>query len=558
MLQVTYSNNIKLEGYSMPLKLRVTDDLTIDNPAYIKAKRQRRPTWGIDQRLRLYLYDEAGRLVLPRGYGEQLEGHIKELGLRHEFYTELVDGTPIDFGPWNESYVLRDYQVPLVEALVAHNGVGVAPAGSGKTIMGMRYIYKVSRPTIWLTHTTDLMYQTKARAEATLRGVGRIGILGDGTKDYGDGKLIIATVQTLRADPKLIDFLNPYIGVVIIDEAHHFPANQFLDTAARFKAARIVGLTATPDRKDGMQKYMYAGIGPLRCQVERGALYDNSQLIKPAVKFIYSDFTDNTTSGAADNNVDAGGEDMDYVALINSLINDDARTRLVASTIVDAIPEGPAIAIAESVRYCFKLQEAVQRLAKAKGLTVRTAVVHGGLQRFAWRVAGSQSEAEAKAAVYGTEAKYDSKARRWKVKTPQYSDAEFKAWQITPTQRKEILQAVNSRNVDILFATQLAREGLDIPHLCVGHSVTPKKGDDANSKTGAALEQEIGRIMRPDPRNPDKRAVWYDYVDINVGVFKQQYYSRRKVYKRLGIPLPSKPKDTERDIIDNFLGNLKF
>lgn len=558
MLQVTYSNNIKLEGYSMPLKLRVTDDLTIDNPAYIKAKRQRRPTWGIDQRLRLYLYDEAGRLVLPRGYGEQLEGHIKELGLRHEFYTELVDGTPIDFGPWNESYVLRDYQVPLVEALVAHNGVGVAPAGSGKTIMGMQYIYKVSRPTIWLTHTTDLMYQTKARAEATLRGVGRIGILGDGTKDYGDGKLIIATVQTLRADPKLIDFLNPYIGVVIIDEAHHFPANQFLDTAARFKAARIVGLTATPDRKDGMQKYMYAGIGPLRCQVERGALYDNSQLIKPAVKFVYTDFTDSTTSGAADNNVDAGGEDMDYVALINSLINDDARTRLVASTIVDAIPEGPAIAIAESVRYCFKLQEAVQRLAKAKGLTVRTAVVHGGLQRFAWRVAGSQSEAEAKAAVYGTEAKYDSKARRWKVKTPQYSDAEFKAWQITPTQRKEILQAVNSRNVDILFATQLAREGLDIPHLCVGHSVTPKKGDDANSKTGAALEQEIGRIMRPDPQSPDKRAVWYDYVDINVGVFKQQYYSRRKVYKRLGIPLPSKPKDTERDIIDNFLGNLKF
>lgn len=558
MLQVTYSNNIKLEGYSMPLKLRITDDLTLDNPAYIKAKRQRRPTWGIDQKLRLYLYDEAGRLVLPRGYGEQLEGHMKDLDLRHELYTDLVDGTPVDFGPWNESYSLRDYQAPLVEALVAHNGVGVSPAGSGKTIMGMRYIYRVGRPTIWLTHTTDLMYQTKARAEATLKGVGRIGILGDGTKDYGDGKLIIATVQTLRADANLVDFLTPYIGVVIIDEAHHFPANQFLDTAARFKAARIVGLTATPDRKDGMQKYMYAGIGPLRHEVERGALYEDSQLVKPDVKFIYTDFTDDNTSGAADNNVDAGGEDMDYVALLNSLLNDDARTRLVASTIVDAIPEGPAIAIAESVRYCFKLQEVVQRLAKAKGLTVRTAVVHGGLQRFAWRVAGSQSEAEAKAAVYGTEAKYDSKARRWKVKTPQYSEAEFKAWQITPTQRKDVLQAVNSRSVDILFATQLAREGLDIPHLCVGHMVTPKKGDEGDSKTGAALEQEIGRIMRPDPQSPDKRAIWYDYVDANVGVFKQQYYSRRKVYKRLGIPLPSKPKNTERDIIDNFLGNLKF
>lgn len=558
MLQITYSNNTKLTGYTLPLKLKVTEDLTIENPAFIKAKRQRRPTWGIDQKLRLYLYDENGTLILPRGYGGQLEAHIKDLGLRYEMYTDLVDGIPVDFGQWNATYVLRDYQLPLVDALLSHNGVGVAPAGSGKTIMGMRYIHTVGRPTIWLTHTTDLMYQTKQRAEATLQGVGRIGLLGDGNKNYGDGKLIIATVQTLRADPTLIDFLNPYIGVVVIDEAHHFPATQFLDTAARFKAARVVGLTATPDRKDGMEKYMYMGIGPLLHQVERTALYDNSQLVKPSVKFVYTDFTDSSTSDLAENNVDAGGEDLDYTALLNALINDDARVRLVASTIVNAIPEGPAIAIAESVRYCFRLQDEVRRLAKAKGLTVRTAVVHGGLQRFAWRVAGSQAEAENKAARYGTEAKYDSKARRWKVKTPQYTDAEFKAWQVTPTKRKEILQAVNDRKIDILFATQLAREGLDIPHLCVGHSVTPKKGDDANSKTGAALEQEVGRIMRPDPKNPDKSAVWYDYVDANVGVFKQQYYSRRRVYKRLGISLPSKPKDTERDIIDNFLGNLKY
>lgn len=558
MLQITYSNNIRLIGASLPLKLKITEDLTMDNPAFIKAKKQRRPTWGIDQKLRLYLYDEEGTLILPRGYGRQLEAHIEGLGLCAELYTDLVDGTPIDFGSWNSAYVLRDYQAPLVDALVAANGVGVSPAGSGKTIMGMKYIHTVGRPTVWLTHTTDLMYQTKARAEATLQGVGKIGLLGDGNKDYGDGKLIIATVQTLRADASLIDFLNPYIGVVIIDEAHHFPASQFLDTAARFKAARIIGLTATPDRKDGMEKYMFAGIGPMVGQVDRGELYENDQLVKPSVKFVYSDFTDTGTSDGADDNVDAGGEDMDYGLLLYRLLKDEARALLVASTIVQALPEGPAIAIAESVRYCFVLEQLVKRLAKEQGLKVRTAVVHGGLQRYTWRVATSQADAEARAARYDTEAKYDSKARRWKVKTPQYSEAEFKTWQITPTQRKEVLKAVGDRRIDILFATQLAREGLDIPHLCVGHCVTPKKGDDANSKTGTALEQEIGRIMRPDPDNPDKVAVWYDYVDANVGVFKQQYYSRRRVYKRLGIPLPSKPKDTERDIIDSFLGNMKF
>lgn len=558
MLQITYSNNIRLTGASLPLKLKITEDLTIDNPAFIKAKRQRRPTWGIDQKLRLYLYDEAGTLILPRGYGKQLEAYVEALGLRFDPYIDLVEGNAIDFGNWNSGYVLRDYQTPLVEALVAANGVGVSPAGSGKTIMGMKYIHTIGRPTVWLTHTTDLMHQTKARAEATLQGVGKIGMLGDGKKDYGDGKLIIATVQTLRADASLIDFLNPYIGVVVIDEAHHFPAMQFIDTAARFKAARIIGLTATPDRKDGMEKYMFMGIGPMVGQVDRGALYENDQLVKPSVKFVYSDFTDTDTGDAAADNVDAGGEDLDYVYLLYRLLNDPERTKLVASTIVSAIPEGPAIVIAESVRYCFVLEAAVKQLAKVAGISVRTAVVHGGLQRYTWRVAGSQAEAETKAAHYHTEAKYDGKARRWKVKTPQYTEAELQAWQITPTQRKEVLKAVGDRRIDILFATQLAREGLDFPHLCVGHCVTPKKGDDANSKTGAALEQEIGRIMRPDPDSPDKVAVWYDYVDANVGIFKQQYYSRRRVYKRLGIPLPSKPKDTERDIIDSFLGNMKF
>ena len=232
MLQIKSSNNLQLKGCSLPLKLKITADLTIDNPAFIKAKRQRRPTWGIDQKLKLYLNDEDGNLILPRGYKGQLLTLLNEQGTRYDLTTDLVEGTPIDFGAWKKSYVLRDYHTPLVNAILKDNGVGVATDGSGKTIMGMAYIHQVGRPTLWLTHTTDLMYQTKARAEATLKGVGKIGMLGDGTKDYGDGKLIIATVQTLRADPTLVDFLIPYIGVVIIDEAHPFPANQFIDTAA--------------------------------------------------------------------------------------------------------------------------------------------------------------------------------------------------------------------------------------------------------------------------------------------------------------------------------------
>lgn len=552
-MRIFISNNIRVSGYPLPVKLKIVDDLTIDNPAYMKAKYQRRPTWGIDQKLCLYTYDNDGSLILPRGYESRLNEHVRLLKTPAITETVQTEGKPTDFGPWNNAYEVRDYQKPLIDALVASNGIGVAPAGSGKTIMGMRFIYEVGRPTLWLTHTKDLMYQTKERAEATLKGVGRVGILGDGTQDYGDGKLIIATVQTIKANPKLVKGLKDYIGVVVIDEAHHFPSTQFLDTAAQFPAKRIIGLTATPKRKDELEEYMYQGIGPVLYEVPRTALYETDQLVLPEVRFIYTSF-DYGDSDSAEDNVDAGGEDLDYQDLLNHLIADQDRLALIGKTIVDAIPNGQAIVLAESVRYCFQIQEVVKQLAP----DIKTAVVHGGLQRYSWKVAGSKGMARELAEYYDTECKYDGKARRWKVKLPQYTEAEFKSWQVTPKRRKEILEACREGSIQVLFATQLAREGLDIPQLSVGHTVTPKRGDTGNSKTGLNLEQEIGRIMRPDPKNPDKKAIWFDYVDANVGVLKGQYYSRRKVYKRLGINLPSKPKNAGNDVIEGLLDGITY
>ena len=63
-MHVYESNNIRVSGYPLPLKLKIVDDLTIDNPAYLKAKYQRRPTWGIDQKLQLFTYDNDGSLIL--------------------------------------------------------------------------------------------------------------------------------------------------------------------------------------------------------------------------------------------------------------------------------------------------------------------------------------------------------------------------------------------------------------------------------------------------------------------------------------------------------------
>lgn len=544
MLQVFITNNIRIRGASTPLRAAVTKALTFENPAYKKLKRMGKRAWGIDQRLELFVYDQ-GDIVTPRGFLEELEDILRLQG--HDpnkvIASRLTEGEQVHFG-WAEQWQLRSYQQPFVDAVKKRNGVGIAPAGSGKTIMGLRYVYEKGVPAVWLTHTTDLMYQTAAKAEKLLTSVGKIGFFGDGKHEWGSGKLIIATVQTLQQNQHLIDAMNEFVGTVVIDEAHHFPAVQFVETAGRFKAKNMLGVTATPERKDGLEMYLLKGIGPELHRVQRDDLYASGELVLPEVKFIYTEFDYDTASDRNEiDSVEVGTDDMDYGAVIQKLISDEKRAQLVAKTIVEAAPNGPAIVIAESVRYCFVLQQLVDKLLKEKGLNIKTAVVHGGLQRYKWQYTPSENALETKT---------DNKGRK-KYKVEAYSEEEFAAWQVSPAQRKAIMAACDRKEIGILFATQLAREGLDMPHLVTGFMVMPKRGDSDGKDSGGSVEQEIGRIQRKDPENPNKKAIWYDFVDYDVGVFKQQYQSRRRVYGRLGIKLPNKPK-TKKDEIEAFLG----
>lgn len=561
MLQIFVTNHIRIRGPNTPLRAAITKALTLDNPAFVERKKRRQPTYGLDPRIQLYVFDR-GDIIIPRGFLEELYAILATHGIDASKVITIrqtkVD--PISFGPWNEKYVLKEDQVPAVEAATQRNGTVVAPAGSGKTVIGLNYVYRMAQPALWLTHTTDLLYQTVERAYDALEGVGKIGILGDGKQDWGSGKLIVATVQTLQANPHLVDALNPLIGTVVVDEAHHFPAPAFIEVAGKFAAANMIGLTATPDRKDRLEVYMYRGIGPAVYEIKRDGLYDSGRLIKPEVRFVYTSFD---YEQASDRNeidaVDAGGEELNYRELLDELIYDEGRAKLVAETILEAAPKNYSIVLSESVRYCYIVRDWVERFAKARwGVVPRIEVVHGPLQQYTWQRAHNEIHArKVIQAGNGVDLRQNARTNIWEVKVPKYTPAEMKEWQVTDSMRRDIMERASRKEIDILFATQLAREGLDMPHLTVGHMIMPKRGDASDSKNGAAVEQEIGRIMRPDPANPNKKAIWFDYVDYDVGVFQSQYYSRRSVYKRLGLVVPKKPK-TEREAIDEFLATMPW
>lgn len=97
---------------------------------------------------------------------------------------------------------------------------------------------------------------------------------------------------------------------------------------------------------------------------------------------------------------------------------------------------------------------------------------------------------------------------------------------VKKSERKEIMDRAKRKEIDILLATQLAREGLDIPHLNRLFMTYPKKA-------AASVTQEIGRIMRPSEGKSD--AIVFDFVDDKNGILFHQFKQRKAVYHELGM-----------------------
>lgn len=92
--------------------------------------------------------------------------------------------------------------------------------------------------------------------------------------------------------------------------------------------------------------------------------------------------------------------------------------------------------------------------------------------------------------------------------------------------RSDVMDRVKNKEVDILLATQLAREGLDIVYLNRLYLATPKRA-------AAAVQQEVGRVMRPDLGKNE--AIVYDFWDSKTPILKAQYWKRREVYRKIGM-----------------------
>jgi len=261
-VRVVVSNLIYIEKEGLPSGMvdRLIRIAAFQNPEFYKAQAMRLSTYGKPRVISCCeVFPE--HIGLPRGCMEEVLRVLKSHRINVEVHDERTAGQHIDVSFQGE---LRPEQRDAIERVLAHDqGILCAATAFGKTVVGACLIAKRAASALILVHRRQLMDQWRERLAAFLAlPIEHIGQFGGG-KVKKTGMIDVAVIQSLQRKGTVEDFVADY-GHVIVDECHHLSAVTFERVLREVKAKYVLGLTATPTRKDGHQPIIYMQCGPIR------------------------------------------------------------------------------------------------------------------------------------------------------------------------------------------------------------------------------------------------------------------------------------------------------
>lgn len=163
---------------------------------------------------------------------------------------------------------LRPDQRAAAKAMLKNDtGVLCAPTAFGKTVTAASMIASRGVTTLVLVHRTELLRQWKERLQSFLSVGPDVVCTVGGGKARPTGRIDVAVMQSLVGRGQRqgeVGALIENYGHVIGDECHHLSAFSFEAILKRTKAKFVLGLTATPVRRDGRQPIIFMQCGPIR------------------------------------------------------------------------------------------------------------------------------------------------------------------------------------------------------------------------------------------------------------------------------------------------------
>ena len=406
-MQVTVSNNISITNPSPEIIVWCQSHLKLPNPEY--AKKARMGFWLGNTPKYLYLYEQRGDdLIIPYGCLRQIWDML-DCQVKSNFANpvEIDYGEPVPLYPYQE--------IAVISAKNGLYGILESKAGSGKTQMGIALIKAFGRRALWVTHTVDLLNQSKERAERYI-DKNLIGTITEGKVNIGKG-ITLATVQTL-SKLDLTQYRDMW-DVIIVDECHRVCGSptqmtMFAKVLNSLSARHKYGLSATVHRADGMIAATKAILGDVVYSVPDEAIAD--RVMRVGIKPI------NTEIGIHPYCLNTDGT-LNYTKLINYLCEHNMRTHFISSHIVTEYDKSCLI-LSDRLEHLETLMNTLPQVMRDKAVMI----------------SGKMTSKKGKA------------------------------------EREQALQDMRSGDKKYLFATySLCKEGLDIPCLERLFLTTPQK-----------------------------------------------------------------------------------
>lgn len=324
-----------------------------------------------------------------------------------------------------------EFMVEMLQAAREHGNVlACAATGSGKTVVALRTAAELGFRTLVLVHTEELRDQWILEIQEKL-GIPRerIGILQRDKCEIEGKDIVIGMLQTQKRR-EYDEWVYNAFGTIIVDECHKIATEYFSDVLPKFNARYRIGLSATPNRKDGADVVLFSHLGPIRVHARTKVM--------PLKVYVRKYYSKRKLWG------------KDERTRLSCLVRDEERNLMMAQDILKLYQSGRNIvAVSHSVDHL----EKVMGICKELGLPEHDM----GL-------------------LSANRSKYD-KTHTWKVIGKRKS---------TKQEKEE------AKKAKVCFMVDMFKEGIDVPRWDFLYELAPFW--NANQRCGRVRRHVIGKL----------------------------------------------------------------